>query len=151
MSHSRSEPGFCNRARYSSAVTSQEPAKRRSRARRWIARLVLVLFSVALALGLAEAAFSVLHLYRPRPRTYVGQFENGESKNFAADPVLGWRMRPGHRFTNQEAGREVEYEADADGFRVEPAKPASARSLVAVGDSFTYGAGVAAGESFPAL
>jgi lysophospholipase L1-like esterase len=132
-------------------VITNEQGRRRSKTRRWIARLVLVAFAVALALGLAEVAFSVLHLYRPQPRTYVGEFGNGESKNFAADPVLGWRMRADHRFTNQEAGRDVEYESDAEGFRIDFITSVDERRLVAVGDSFTYGAGVAAGESFPAL
>ena len=44
-------------------------------------------------------------------------------------------------FHRNEGGRDILYAADEEGFRIDPAgsPPRTARRLVAVGDSFTYG------------
>jgi hypothetical protein len=126
---------------------------RTSIVRRWILRLLLVSISVGVTLVLTEIAFRFMNRYRPRPRAYVGEFQNVESKNFAVDPRLGWKMRPNHRFTEKEGDDDILYAADQDGFRTDPTRAATGegKRLVAVGDSFTWGAGVPAAGSFPAI
>ncbi len=67
-----------------------------------------------------------------------------------SDPVLGWIGQPNlrKRFVSREFDVIVEH--DASGFRKpEPLPPAApARRILVLGDSFTWGSGVAQGESF---
>jgi hypothetical protein len=122
--------------------------------RRAAIRLCVVVAGVLVAWVIAEIVFRIAGLYPARPRTYVGEAPNGTSKNFVADERVGWRLRPDHRFVQMgEARREILYAADANGFRIDPGrKPApGAKHLAAVGDSFTFGAGVFAEESYPVI
>jgi hypothetical protein len=125
----------------------------RSKIRRLLVRLVAVLAAVVVALGIAEIALRVLDLHEPHPRTGVGEFQNVASPKYALDAELGWRMPRGARWTVKEAGRDILYASNQDGFRVDPQAPPprDPRHLVAVGDSFTFGTGVAAADSYPSV
>ena len=63
-----------------------------SRARRWCARVALIGLSVVASLLVAELAFRAFGMFLTHPRTYVGQYVDSPSPNFASDPKLGWRM-----------------------------------------------------------
>lgn len=65
----------------------------------------------------------------------------GAHRSWEHDPALGWRMRRG-----------VDGEHDSRGFRGarEPSAERRGPRILAVGDSFTYGLGVAANETFVA-
>lgn len=136
-------------------MTDPPEPRRRSFLRRWPGRLILLLCAMIAAVGLAEIALRIAGIGIPHPRTWVGELENAEPKNFAWDAALGWRMPRGTRFTQKEAGRDVLYVADENGFRVDPDRRAASggitRHLVAAGDSFTFGTGVPAAASFPAV
>lgn len=93
------------------------------------------------------------HRLLPVTHTYVGDFENRESRNFLADPRIGWRMRPNIRFNWIIEGRQLPYVANRQGFRSDfdfEAEPGR-RVIALVGDSFTFGTGVAVGNTYGAL
>jgi hypothetical protein len=86
------------------------------------------------------------------PPYYVGEFENKASENFVVDEFTGWRMRPQHAFTWTigDARQANEYAANSRGFRSD--KEFSEQGpVVLVGDSFTFGTGVAFENTFGAV
>jgi hypothetical protein len=95
--------------------------------------VVLLGLEIALRLGRAqpEAAHALYSFYQ-------------------SDPLLGWIGRPNlrQRFVSREFDVVVEH--DASGFRKpEPPAPGEAlRQVLVLGDSFTWGSGVAQGELF---
>jgi len=105
------------------------------------ARFGLVLCSTLIALVIAEG---VLWALGYRPVYYYPQFL------FSADPDLGYRLTPGF------SGRQVLGEFDVDiavlpsGLRApQPVAPADAAcTILGVGDSFTFGHGVEADETY---
>lgn len=66
---------------------------------------------------------------------------------FAFDDQLGWVPRPGYR---TEPGAEASVEIGLDGARSNGAPRPAGQPLLAVGDSFTFGDGVADSQSWPA-
>jgi hypothetical protein len=121
--------------------------------RRLAARVVLACAAIVVALGIAEVVFRLAGLYLPHPRTYVGESKNAESKNYAPEAPLGWRQPRNARYTVNESGRDILYAADENGFRIAPdaPPPKDPRHLITVGDSFTFGTGVAAADAWPAV
>ena len=114
--------------------------------------LILALFSIAVVVALAEA---VLRFAVPRQRfldptsnEYWLTLQTGEpfppEADVEPDPLLGWRMKRNHR--SQKASH------DPRGFRGtrENTVEAMGQSIVAIGDSFTYGLGVEDDETFAA-
>jgi hypothetical protein len=117
----------------------------------WI-NTALLLLSICVALGMAEFLARKYVDISGWPPFYVGEYDNRESENFVVDPYTGWRMRSGHSFTWQigDKGEENIYTANADGFRSD--KEFSQQGpIVLVGDSFTFGTGVAYEHTFGAL
>jgi hypothetical protein len=114
----------------------------------------LLLLLVALLLTLAGAEWLLgLSGFLPRPRSYPGEHENREARNFVADEITGWRMRPDHKFGWAADGRTIYYHSDERGFRSAPPRrraphSAAASKLVVIGDSFTFGTGVSYEETF---
>jgi lysophospholipase L1-like esterase len=114
--------------------------------RRIVPRLLAAAAGVAFALLAGELA---VRLVRPQA---VMTLTPGL---YHPDPPAGYRLRPGHRGT---LGNRVEFETavavDVRGLRIDPAQTTqegpSARRLLAVGDSFTFGVGVEAGQAWPA-
>lgn len=66
------------------------------------------------------------------------------------DPRLGWRLTPGWQGTHQHHDFTAQYRINPEGFRHDPALPASRRGrrIAVVGDSFTFGLGVHDEETF---
>src|SRR3954452_21274375 len=108
--------------------------------------LVLLLVLVVLPAAAAEV------LLRWFPVATRGQVHfSSVSRSMQRDPDLIWRLTPGlsydietgeyreHRFTNSLGMRERE---------IPPRRPGEQRVL-AIGDSFTYGAGVQAADAYP--
>lgn len=124
---------------------------RLSPAAEWIGRIVLVAVSILIALVGLELVtrFNRGSEWLLRWPNFVlasqARFEGELQGQFAFDPRLGFVSRPD--FKSAEANH------DASGFRVIPedqAMPAGA-PILATGDSFTYGAEIADGGSWPAL
>ena len=124
-----------------------------SRFRRWALRGALGAAAVVLTLALFELLFAVTGLFKPEPRVWVGDRENRESRNFIADERIGWRGRPGQRFTWNTKEFKSSYRLNAQGFRspvdFDPDDPR--KKIVLVGDSFTFATGVNYEDTFGAL
>jgi hypothetical protein len=127
-----------------SSHTTFQIAERTTRFWRLKKLLLLVgglLFTVCLAEGL-------LRLYpplRPLPRTYVGDYENRPNRNWVADPLIGWKLRPhlplGGVETNAQGFRSPR-DFDSD----QPCQ-----RIAIAGDSFTYGIFVSYQKTFASL
>lgn len=114
-------------------------------------RLLAAALAAVLGLGAMELGLRAFDLVRPAAPAYPGERAPRPSATFAADPAVGWRMRPDATFHWIIEGRDVEYRADAEGFRRGGPAPAPGdRCVVVAGDSFAFGAGVGADETFAA-
>jgi len=123
-----------------------------------VAKTGLLLGSLMVAFLLAELAVRVLpstEFLREQPRiqAVVGEFPNRQNYNFVEDSLIGWRMLPSHQFVQKRPDREIPYVANRQGFRSphDYAEPAPAAKIALIGDSFTFGLGVAYDETFGAL
>ncbi len=123
---------------------------------RGLRRLLGVLAGVAVGVLAAEATLRVLHLGDPVDGADV-QLQWTPADLFTADPddAIGIRLKPGYvgkQVYRAAATGDVLLEVSArvtpEGFRDEPTHP-GAPVLLAVGDSTTFGQGVAEGESWP--
>jgi hypothetical protein len=91
--------------------------------------------------------------FYPAKKGWVGQFQNRPSTTFVTDPETGWRMQPNHSFV-WLIGRETQtYRSNSQGFRSSSDfnKSDKRAKFAFVGDSFTFGTGVADDEAFPEL
>jgi hypothetical protein len=89
----------------------------------------------------------------PTKMGWVGQFRNRPSRTFVTDPETGWRMRPNNSFDWIIGREEQTYRSNSQGFRSSRDfdKNDPRTKLAFVGDSYTFGTGVADDETFPAL
>lgn len=127
-------------------------AERPRRCRAIWTNTAVLLFSIIIAFGIAELLARQFFDISALPPFYVGEFENRESENFVVDEHTGWRMRSSHTFMWRigEGGEDHTYKANADGFR--SSKEFSQQGpVVLLGDSFTFGTGVAYEHTFGAL
>jgi hypothetical protein len=99
---------------------------------------------------MAETALRIVRGTDPiNPPTYVGQNENRPSRNFEPDADTGWRMRSNREFEWVIDGHPEKYRSNRQGFRSDRDFDHPSGMLIgAVGDSFTWGTGVAYGETF---
>jgi len=110
--------------------------------------LALLLIFAVLPIAAAEVLLRWFPVRTPRQVHF-----SPSSRSMRLDPDLIWRLQPGvsyevetsefreHRFTNSLGMRERE---------IPPRRPGE-RRLLALGDSFTYGAGVQASEAYPRI
>ena len=131
---------------------NNDGAKRSHKFRTICLNAALLLLSVIASLGIAEFLARQFFDISALPPFYVGEFENRESENFVVDEHTGWRMRSSHTFMWQigEEAKEYNYRANADGFRSNK-EFSQQGGVVLVGDSFTFGTGVAYENTFGAL
>jgi lysophospholipase L1-like esterase len=112
-----------------------------------------LLAGTALAcLLLAEVALRFFPGFDPLPRVDPGERANRPHQAFAPDPELGWRMRPNIRHERDTDEFHVVYASNAQGFRAAADfDVAETRRLIAVvGDSVTFGQGVALEQTWGA-
>jgi hypothetical protein len=122
-----------------SPALDPEAAAARRRQRR--IQLVLALFSLAFGIVLAEVAVRLV-----APQTALAGLDF-----LVADPEIGWRLQPhvDRRLSNQREFR-VRVRTDERGLRVESDAPSAPPALLALGDSYVFGWGVEARETFVA-
>jgi hypothetical protein len=111
---------------------------------------LVVVGTLATAEVLVRLVMGPLEQWAPPP-TYVGEVASRPSESFVADPLVGWRMRPGVEFRWLIDGRESRYRASTEGFRsayTAAQLPDSGMLVVVVGDSFAFGTGVEADATF---
>ena len=100
----------------------------------------LVCASLLFALVLVEVG---LNLYAGR----IAGSESMEPGLLRYDPLLGWRLAPNWEGRHRHLDFRVQYRTTPRGLRHDPRAPDQAAGLV-IGDSFTFGLGVADGETF---
>lgn len=130
---------------------------------------VLSVLAVLIAMLAVEAALAALGMFPPQPRLYPGDKPIGAYEH--TDSLVGWKLRPGDRLEArpEHGDYAVTYTADENGFRrgvtrggadrgeepggVDRARPAvpAPRRIAFLGDSFTFGVGVEADETFAHL
>lgn len=107
--------------------------------RTWI-NFGLIAASILFSLALVEAGLDY----------YAGRVAGSESMDpglLRYDALLGWRLTPGWQGTHRHADYEVQYAITAAGLRADPDVGVAPTDLV-IGDSFTFGLGVADDETF---
>lgn len=118
------------------------PSPQPSRRRRLVFRLVAFTGMLAVALGVLEVG---LRLF------WTGYYRNEPGMRSQRSATLGWTNRPSVSYRHGEPEFVMEARHDSHGFRgaeTPDAKPAGRVRVLALGDSFTYGIGVAEAETF---
>jgi len=118
------------------------------------ANFVLLAISILVTIAVAEVGMRRLYAGRPFAPGWVGEFKNRSGKNFLADDLTGWRMRPNHEFTWITAeGKPHVYRSNSQGFRALADFTAAdqRKRIVLAGDSYTFGAGVDVEDTFGAV
>jgi hypothetical protein len=115
--------------------------------------LLFLSASLLVSLAVGELALLFLPKFTPEPRAYPGREANLPHHYLVPDPELGWRMRPDLEFVHETDEYRVTYRSNAQGFRDErsSAPAPEDRTIAIVGDSFSFGYGVAFDQTFGAL
>ncbi len=116
--------------------------KQRSVLRIWLFRLLVPPLTLVLCIPIMEVAIRVL---RPQPLS-IGRF-------YAPDPDLGYGLLPGFQGTVATGEYDSRIHINEMGLRSAPVgTPEPGRkSVLVLGDSFTFGVGVSNPETYPAL
>lgn len=120
---------------------------------RGVVACAVLLLSASASEALIRLVMGPLDRWAPAP-TYVGEVESRPSENFVSDPRIGWRMREHAEFRWRIDGVESSYRATSEGFRSAYSVgeiPDGEVLVTVVGDSFAFGTGVDADETFAAL
>jgi lysophospholipase L1-like esterase len=108
----------------------------------WATNLILLALSLTVALAAAELVLRVL---------FADRFEVHPRGLYSADPVVGYAPTP--RFAGSFLREEFEHDITiaASGLRGAEPRPRGPRTyrIVCLGDSFTFGLGVANDEAYP--
>ncbi len=116
-------------------------------------KLALVAISILAALLLAEGALRLAGIGAPGRGSRW--FAGGNHPRFLVeeDASCGYALRPG--FSGREVSSWGEFEVpvviDGHGLRDHPHSAPAAPSVLALGDSMTFGEGVEAGQAYPAV
>lgn len=131
-------------------MSAPTPAPTPRAARRWRRVALLGVLLGVLTPPVCELALRIARPFPLDPPLYPGDVaEDAQVRGSTRlDPDLGWRFEPNAVVADRGPDFELEYRCDADGFRATAAREDAERSVLFVGDSFTFGVGVAAEDSF---
>jgi len=117
----------------------------------WLGPLAVGVASVLGALTLLEVGLRLSGSFEPRPRLFPGDIEVVPDP--FSDPFVGWKLEPDARIPERQAEYSVTYRTNPQGFRspYDFSRPKTKRRIAFLGDSFTFGSGVADDETFAAL
>jgi hypothetical protein len=124
---------------------------------RLLTNVILVFATILMCLLCAEWGLrlgsNVYPSFYPAKKGWVGEYENRPSTTFVTDPQTGWRMHPNVSFVWTIGKEDQTYTSNSQGFRSGSNFDKNDRRVkfAFVGDSFTFGTGVANNESFPEL
>ena len=104
---------------------------------------------VTILLGLAVSLVAVELLLRYQHRQ-IAHSEHMEPGLIGYNAELGWQLTPGWSGTHHHYDYDVVYDIDASGLRLDPQAQKTGSRVAALGDSFTFGLGVANDETFVA-
>lgn len=132
--------------------TSVDAARPRSAARRWRRRALAAGVAALVTVTAGELALSGRKAFRPWPRFAPGEHPNelALSSFLQPDPDVGWSMRPSFEYRHVTSEYDVLYRSNAQGFRAERPLSDGAQGVLLVGDSYTFGIGVALEETYGA-
>jgi hypothetical protein len=113
---------------------------------------IFVSASLLVSLAVAEGVLRFFPSFQPQPEVHAGGAESKPHEYLVPDADLGWTLIPNHEFIHETDEFKVVYRSNALGFRDErAAAPAPGERRVAIiGDSFSFGYGVAFEETFGA-
>ncbi len=116
-------------------------------------KLALSAFSLLLTLLCAEAALRILGIGAAGRGSSWFAGGNHPRFLFQPDPASGYTLRPGFRGREIAPGNELDVPAavDARGLREQPHPAPVQPSVLAIGDSMTFGEGVPADRTFSAV
>lgn len=117
-----------------------------SKKKRWFFRLATVVLLVVLISVFAEIGLRYRH-------SMIQQSDRLQAGLVVPDPVLGWKLAPAWTGGHTHHDFTATYEVDVDGGRKDPAPVSGPKKpqVAVLGDSFTFGLGVADGETFLSL
>jgi len=105
---------------------------------------------LAIVLGLLEVALRVVPVDMPAPPVFPGDHKAAEGDTI--DPDIGWKLIPHTATEDKTTDFTVTYHTNGQGFRgSKDLTPDPSRRIAFLGDSFTFGIGVADDETFPSL
>ncbi len=113
----------------------------------WSRRKFASFAAITVLLGLAVSLGAVELFLRYHDRQ-IAHSEHMEPGLIGYDAELGWQLTPGWSGAHHHYDYEVEYDIDANGFRVDPHAETTGPRVAVLGDSFTFGLGVANDETF---
>ena len=113
----------------------------------WSRRKFASFAAITVLLGLAVSLGAVEIFLRYHDRQ-IADSEHMEPGLIGYDADLGWQLTPGWSGTHHHYDYDVEYDIDANGFRVDPHAGTTGPRVAVLGDSFTFGLGVANDETF---
>ena len=130
---------------------SGKPVSQRPPPRRKLYILLLSTTATLLSLVLLEGSFR-LFFGRATPKAPIYPGEREPAFNDYIDPLVGWKMPPNIEIQTKHLDRPVTYRSNSQGFRDARAFDIADNRcrIVFLGDSFTFGTGVEAEETFAA-
>ena len=114
---------------------------------RWSRKKYASFAAITVLLGLAVSLVAVESVLRYQDRL-IAHSEHMEPGLIRYNADLGWQLTPGWSGVHHHYDYDVEYDIDASGFRVDPHAEKTGSRVAVLGDSFTFGLGVANNETF---
>ena len=115
----------------------------------WSRRKYASFAAITILLGLAVSLGAVELLLRYHD-WLIAHSEHMEPGLIGYNADLGWQLTPGWSGVHHHYDYDAVYDIDASGFRVDPQAGEKGPRVAVLGDSFTFGLGVANDETFVA-
>lgn len=128
--------------------STAEPAQKMDGSAGQPGRLRLLAASLLLVLLVAEVGLRLIGIEPPYPIYYPGEIAPGTSPH--RDPRIGWKMLANEEIREHSPEYDVVYRASRQGFRTpwDIEAPYVGETIVFLGDSYTFGTGVADDQTF---